>query len=126
MTTADPTTRIAAVLVIVVGVLNLVLGLVSLLTDQIRLSDGIAGGLVVAGLVTAAVGTLVWRANRLATVAALTVFTMLLVYQLSEVAAGGGDTAGALASQPTARLAVLAVLVLVLSVAAWRQRGQRW
>jgi hypothetical protein len=53
----------------------------------------------------------------------LTVFAMLLVFQLSEAAAGSdAATAGGLAEGPATRFGVLTVLVVTLGVAAWRLR----
>jgi hypothetical protein len=121
VTAADWSSRLAGALLVLVGGLNVALGLMSLLTDQIHLSPGIAGGLVTAGLVTAAVGALVWRGNRLATILAFTVFAMLLLYQLSEVIADNAASATGVA-QPLTRFGVLAVLVITLGIAAWRSR----
>jgi hypothetical protein len=90
-------------------------GLISLLTQQIRLHTGAAGGLVTAGLVTAALGVLVWRGSRLATLVGLTAFGLLLVVQVGDLPPGM-DGGGA------ASVGVLALLVLTLGLAAWRKR----
>lgn len=122
MTAGDWSSRLAGALLVVVGVLNLAFGVLSWLTEQVQLSTGVAGGLVTAGLVTAALGTLVWRGSRLATIIALTVFAMLLVFQLSELMAEAGDTADGLAGEHLTRFGVLGVVVAALAVAAWRRR----
>lgn len=121
----DWSSRLAGTLLLVVGGLNVTFGVANSLTDQLRLSTGVAGGLIVAGLVTAAVGALVWRGSRAATVGALIVFMMLLIFQVSEVAAGSGNDAGGVADEPAARFAVLGLLVLSLAVASLRGRRPR-
>jgi hypothetical protein len=121
VTGGDTVPRVAGVLVIAVGALNLAFGLLSLTTDQIRLGTGVAGGLVVAGLVTVALGVLVWRGSRNAAILATTVFGMLLVFQVTEsIASGGADPATAVVDDPAPRLVVLGVLVVSCGVAAWR------
>ncbi|WP_157041827.1 hypothetical protein [Nitriliruptor alkaliphilus] len=117
--------RLAGALLLVVGGLNVAFGVANSLTDQLRLSAGVAGGLIVAGLVTAAVGVLVWRGSRAATFGALVVFVMLLIFQLSEVAAGSGGDPGGVADEPTARFVVLGLLVVSLAVASLRGRHRR-
>jgi hypothetical protein len=121
----DWSSRLAGVLLVVIGGLNVGFGVANSLTDQLRLSPGVAGGLIVAGLVTAAVGVLVWRGNRAATVGALVVFVMLLLFQLSEVAADTGSDTGGVADEPAARFAVLGLVVLSLAVATFRLRRPR-
>jgi hypothetical protein len=112
---------VAGVLVILVGLLNLGLGLLSLVSDQIRLGTGVAGGLVVAGLVTASLGFLVWRGSRNAAILTTTIFAMLLVFQLSESMTSDGATASsAIVDDPAPRLIILGVLVVACGVAAWR------
>jgi hypothetical protein len=111
----------------VVGVLNLAVGLLSLLTGFVRLSPAVSGGFVAVGLFTAAVGALVWRGSWPATVGALTIFAMLLVFQLTELLAEAGEGAPAqsVAQDPRPRLVVLGLLVAALAVATWRLRRTR-
>jgi hypothetical protein len=120
-TSREATSRVAGVLVILVGLLNLGLGLLSLVSDQIRLGTGVAGGLVVAGLVTASLGVLVWRGSQNAAILATAVFGALLIFQVSELFASGPSTSSdAIVDDPAPRLVVLGVLVIACGVAAWR------
>ncbi len=114
--------RLAGALLILVGILNLGLGALSLVSDQVRLSADIAGGIVAAGLLTAAVGLLVARGSRLATMVALTVFGLLLVVQLVDLAQPGGTAAGDTSASPLLRIVVLIALVGSLALAAVRRR----
>ncbi|MFA9431981.1 hypothetical protein [Egicoccus sp. AB-alg2] len=116
--------RLAGTVLILVGALNVAFGLVSFLTELVRLSAGIAGGLVAVGLVTVALGTLVWRGSRPAIIAAFTIFTMLLLFQVSDAFANR-EPGQAVATDALARFGVLAVLVGTLGVAAWRIRRPR-
>jgi hypothetical protein len=111
----DWSARLAGGALAVVGALNLVLGVLSLTTDLVQLTPAVAGGLLTAGLLTAAVGALVWRGSRPATLVALTVFGILLVVRLGDLGAGGAGDAGLGA-------VTLAVLVVVLAIAAVRTR----
>jgi hypothetical protein len=121
VTDRDPSSQVAGFLVMAVGLLNLGFGVLSLATDQIRLSAGVAGGLVVAGLVTVSLGALVWRGSRNAAILATTVFAMLLVFQVSEsLVSDDTAAAGAVVDDPTPRLIILGVLVVACGVAAWR------
>jgi Na+/proline symporter len=115
----DWSARLAGALVIVVGALNLAVGVLSLASDLVLLATGVAGGLVVAGLVTVALGVLVWRGSRNAAIASTTVFTMLLLYQVAEAIASDVP-ADAMVDQPVPRLVILAVLVVTSAIAAWR------
>lgn len=115
-------TRLAGALLIVVGALNVAFGLLSLFSDQVLLSTGVAGGLAMAGLVTAAAGVLVWRGSQLATYIALTIFGLLLFVQLGDFIQEGGGTGDGLAQHPATRFGVLTLLVITLALAAWQLR----
>jgi hypothetical protein len=122
---ADGTSRVAGAVVALVGALNLVIGVLSSTTDHVRLSTGAAGGFVAVGVALLAVGVLVWRGSRAATIGAFAVALGLLLLQIGQLAlADTGDAAAAAASpdEPIARLVVLAVLVVTLGLAAWRRR----
>jgi peptidoglycan/LPS O-acetylase OafA/YrhL len=112
-----PATRVAAVVLVLVGLANAGLAATSLASDAIRMSPGAAGSLLVLGLLTAVAGALVWSGSRLALLLALLVFVALLVAQVVEVSVSGVGTAGG-------RLAVLGVLVAAL-LAAWSQERRR-
>lgn len=107
--------RVAGGLVIAVGTTNAVLGIISLTSDAINLSPGAGGGLLVLGLVTVALGVLVWRRSRAATVTALTIFGLLLVVQVGAIA-----SAGQVAADSVPPIVVLAALVLALGWAKFR------
>lgn len=109
--------RLAGGLLVAVGAVNGVFGLLSLLSELVQLSPGVAGGLLVAGVVTAALGVLVWRGSRTATLVSLTVFGVLLVAQLPDLLQGG--SAEGVADHP-ARFALLGLIVAVLALAAVR------
>jgi hypothetical protein len=110
---------------LVLGALNVALGLVSLGSDRIELSTAVAGGLVVAGVVIVAGGVLVWRGSRGATFAWFAVFLVLFNVQLAELVADAGDGASGVPDQPLPRLVVLGLLVVSLAIAAWRRRRSR-
>jgi hypothetical protein len=122
---ADPSSRLAGAALLVVGLLNLTIAVLAFATDLVRLSAGAAGGALAVGLALVAVGVLVWRGNRAATIGAFAVALALLVLQVGQVVTDDGDAAAAASSadEPLARLAVLAVLVVTLGVAAWRRRS---
>jgi peptidoglycan/LPS O-acetylase OafA/YrhL len=109
--------RIAAGLLLVVGLTNAALAVLSLATDLIHLSPDVAGGLLVLGAVTTVVGVFVWRGSRVALSLALVAFGALM---LAEATRSGTDD-GALP-----RLVLLALLVATLAI-AWaatrRSRG---
>jgi hypothetical protein len=111
--------RLAGGLVILVGALNLAIGVLSLSSDLVLLATGVASGLVVAGAVTVALGVLVWRGSRNAAIASTTVFAVLLLYQVAEAIASDVP-ADAMVDQPAPRLVILAVLVVTSAIAAWR------
>jgi hypothetical protein len=115
----DISARVAGGLLVAVGAANVVFGVLGLLTDVVRLGAAVSGGLLVAGLVTASAGVLVWRGSRVTTVVALAVLGLLLPVQLGELAGAAGDET----SVP--RLVVLACLVVALAVAARRGRHPR-
>jgi hypothetical protein len=121
---ADPTSRLAGAALLLVGLLNLVIAVLALTTGLVRISAGAAGGSLAVGLALVAVGVLVWRGNRAATIGAFAVVLALLLLQVGQVVTDDGDpvAAAAAADEPLARLAVLAVLAAVLGVAAWRRR----
>lgn len=102
------TARLAAALLLVVGITNSGLAVLSLATDLIHLSPDVAGGLLVLGLVTAVVGVFVWRGSRVALSLALAVFAALL---LAETAGSGAEGAA------IPRRVMLALLVATLAVA---------
>jgi hypothetical protein len=120
----DPSSRLAGAALLVVGLLNLATAVLALTTDVVRLSAGAAGGSMAVGLALVAVGVLVWRGNRAATIGAFAVVLALLLLQVGQIVTDAGDAAAAAASadEPLARLAVLAVLAAALVVAAWRRR----
>lgn len=99
-------------LMALVGGANALLGAWGLLASESGIAPGIAGGLLLAGVATAAVSVLVWRGQRLATVIALTFFGLLLIVQAADGAARTGDPLH------LARLAVLALVVAALAGAA--------
>ena len=88
-TTSAWPARTAGGLVVLLGLANAVLGLLAMATDIILLSPGAAGGLLVLGLATIALGVMVVRGSKAAATAALTVFAILLVLQLGDAASGG-------------------------------------
>lgn len=98
------------------GLANVVVGVLALATGLVRLTPATAGSLLVLGVVTVALGVLVARAVRWATVLALVVFVGLFVAQ---AASGGG------ASGPAPALVTLAVVVapLVLALRIHRPHG---
>jgi hypothetical protein len=106
--------RLAGGLLVLLGTVNAGLAVLSLATQLVRLPPAAEGGLLVAGLVTAGTGVLVWGGSALALALALTVFGALLVVQVGDLAAGGGEGAGP-------RTAVLGVVVATLT-AAWLGR----
>jgi hypothetical protein len=126
----DWSARVAGAVVLVVGLLNLLIGVLALTTGLVRVSAGIAGGFFAAGVVLLAVGALIWRGNRAATIGTFAVVLGLLVLQVGQIVADPdrGDAAAQAASadQYTGRLMVLSLLVLTTGLAAWRRRrGQR-
>lgn len=112
--------RLAGGLLVAVGVLNAVFGMLSLVSDLVRLAPGAAVGLVVAGALTAVGGWLVWQGNRRATIVALVVFAWLLVVQIADVAThvGEGMATGGIAG----RFVVIVLLIAVLAVALLQLR----
>lgn len=124
MHAADPSSRLAGAALVLVGLLNLGIAVLALTTGLVRISAGAAGGTLAVGLLLAAVGTLVWRGNRAATIGALAVVLALLLLQIGQLVTDTGDPVVAAASgdAPVARLVVLAVLAVALAVAAWRHR----
>lgn len=107
--------RTAGGLLVLLGLVNAVLGLLAMASDLILLSPGAAGGLLVLGLTTTALGVMVLRGSRAATTAALTVFAVLLVLQLGDAAAGGSDADGAMGRS--------VVLVVIVAALAWARRS---
>lgn len=99
---------VAGVVLGVVGLANVVVGVLAAVTGLVRLTPATAGTLAVLGLVTVALGVLVARRVRWATVLALVVFVGLFVTQ----AAAGGDAAG-----PAPALVTLAVVIAPLVLA---------
>lgn len=110
-------TRIAAGLLLAVGLVNAALAVLGLATDLIHLSPDVAGALLVLGAVTTIVGVFVWRGSRVALSLALVVFAALMLVEATR----SGTDGGALP-----RLVLLALLVATLAV-AWadtrRSRG---
>jgi hypothetical protein len=122
----DWSSRIAGVVVLVVGALNLLIGVLALTTGLVRVSAGVAGGFLAAGVVLLAVGALIWRGNRAATIGTFAVVLGLLVLQVVQIVTDPdrGDAAAQAASadQPAGRLVVLGLLVLTTGLAAWHRR----
>lgn len=94
------------------GLANVVFGVLSLATDLVRLSGGTARLLLALGLGTAVVGVFVWRGSRGALLGALVAFGLLL---LLESVRPGED--------PLGRVVVLAVVVAALAFAWLKGRG---
>lgn len=110
----------------VVGLLNLAIGVLALTTGFVRISTGATGGFLAVGLVMLAVAALVWRGNRATTIGAFALFLSLLLLQIGQILTDpdAGDAAAAAASgdQPVGRLLVLAALTATCGIAAWRRR----
>jgi hypothetical protein len=125
-TTGDWSSRLAGAVVLLVGALNLVVAVLSFATGLVRISAGAAGGFVAVGLALLAVGALIWRANRAATIGAFAVFVALLLLQigraLTDPAASDAALAAASGDQVAGRLVVLTLLALTCGTAAWRHR----
>lgn len=117
------TWRLAGGLLVVVGAVNALFGLASLASDLIMLSTGVAGGLLAAGVATAAAGALVWRGSRVTTLVALTVFGLLLVVQAADALQGGAADVEGVAGSPVARFGLLILIVVALGLAAMRLRA---
>lgn len=108
--------RVAAGLLLVVGLTNAALAVLGLATDLIHLSPDVAGGLLVLGIATTAVGVLVWRGSRTALTLALVAFAALM---LAEAGLSGTD------GDALPRLVLLALLVATLAVAWAATRRSR-
>lgn len=96
-----------------VGLANALLAVWGLLGEE-AVDAAFAGALLVAGVVTAAIGVLVWRGNHVVTLMALTAFALLLIVQVMGLATSTAPAAGA------GPAAVLAALVVCLGLAAAR------
>lgn len=107
--------RLAAIVLVLVGVGNVAFGVLALATALVRLTPPVAGTMIVLGLATAALGLLVGRGVRWATLAALVLFGTLFVVQAAR--AGIGDDPGS--TIPS--LITLTVVVVPLLVV---QRGR--
>lgn len=81
--------RIAGVLLVVIGVLNLLAGGWGLTVARDDLSTGVAVGLMVAGALTAVLGRYVGRGSLPALYLALVVFELLLIPRLITLGAPG-------------------------------------
>jgi hypothetical protein len=125
VTVGDGSSRVAGALIGLVALGNLAVAGLSVTTGLVRLSPAATGAFALVGLLTAALAVLVWRANRLATIGAATVFAMLLVFQISELNAPLDPAAADTVTAPVPRLVLLAALVVACGVAAWRQRRTR-
>jgi hypothetical protein len=125
-TAGDWSSRLAGSAVLLVGALNLVVAALSFTTGLVRISAGAAGGFVAVGLALLAVGALIWRANRAATIGAFALFVALLLLQVVQVVTDPAATDAALAAasgdQYAGRLVVLAILAVTCGTAAWRHR----
>jgi hypothetical protein len=125
-TTGDWSSRLAGGAVLLVGALNLVVAVLSFTTELVRISAGAAGGFIAAGLALLAVGALILRVNRAATIGASAVFVALLLLQVfqavTDPAAGDAALAAASGDQYVGRLVVLAILAVTCGTAAWRHR----
>lgn len=104
--------RVAGGAMILLGLANLLLGVLSLAGDAVRLSPAAAGGLLVAGSLTIIAGWIVWQGSRAMLGVALSVFVVLLILQLGEP--GAVDQTG---QSSTPRLIVLGVVIAVLGTA---------
>ncbi|CAN5885015.1 hypothetical protein BH23ACT8_BH23ACT8_19370 [soil metagenome] len=113
---------VAGGLLVAVGGVNAALGLWELSTQRLEVGPGVAGGLAVAGAVTVAAGVLVSRGSRIVTLVALTIFALLLVVQLVDLAGPASVDGTGLA-----RSLVLVVLVIALGAAsaAARRSGRQ-
>jgi hypothetical protein len=118
---ADWSGRLAGALITLVGVLNLAVAVLGLTTGLVRLSPAATGGFVAVGLLVTAVGVLVWRGNRAATILAFAIFAALLIVQIPTLF-GDPDPSATQADQPLARAAVLALLTVATGFAALRAR----
>ena len=113
------TSRIAGVVLVLVGAANAAFGAWGLVRTASGMGPATAGGLLVAGLATLAAGVLVWRGGRLAALIALTFFGLLLVVQFGDVAARPTDPVA------LGRVAVLVVVCATLLGAMLRSRRTR-
>lgn len=109
--------RVAAGLLVIVGLANAVAGVVALVVVPGELQASAAVGLTVAGVVTVVVGVLVWRRHLAALYVALGVFELLLVARLVTSAGAGGSELVA--------LVLLVAMVAVLWVATSQVRRRR-
>ena len=110
--------RAAGALLLVVGLANVAVGAVGLLTDQRDLSAWVAAALLLAGLATVVLARWVWRGHRRAVVLGLVVFELLLVPRLL----GLGEVTGAEIVSVVALLAV--VVALGIATYALRRRDR--
>lgn len=119
-TTAPWAARVAGVLLVLVGVLNVGFGVLSLASTAVRMGTGAAVALIVAGAVTAFAGWLVWGGNRSVAQIALVIFGWLLIAQTADVMSHTGDipVTGGIAS----RFTVLGILIVFLGVATVQLR----
>jgi|GEM_PF-6420509 len=106
------TSLVAGAALGLLGVVNVAVGALAMVTGLVRLTPSTAGLLAVLGVVTVALGVLVARGVRWATGLALVVFVGLFVAQ-----AGGGGGGG-----PAPALVTLAVVIALLVLALRAQR----
>lgn len=109
--------RVAAVLLIVLGLANGLAGVVALVAAPGELQTTAAVGLAGAGLVTVVLGVLVWRRRAGALYVALGVFELLLVARLVTIAGAGGTEMVA--------LGLLVCVVALLWIATSQVRRRR-
>lgn len=109
--------RLAATLLVVVGLANLAVGVWGLTGAAGELAPGIAIGLSLAGAGTTVLGGFVWLGRLWALYVALVVFEVLLIPRLLTLGEAGGGT--------WASLVLLLALVVVLWVATVRTRRLR-
>lgn len=126
MAADDWSSRLAGGAVIVVGLLNLAVAVLSWTTGLVRISTGAAGGFLAVGVAMLAVGALIWRGNRAATIGGFALFVALFLLQVGQALTdpGRSDAAVAAASgdEYAGRLVVLAILAATCGTAAWRRR----
>lgn len=111
--------RLAGGLLLVVGATNAVMGLLGLISEQVLLGVGPSVALIVAGGLTAAAGVAVWRGSRITATVALTIFGLLLLVQLLDLAVTDH------LATAIARLVILVLMVAALALATLQGRSGR-
>ncbi len=113
--------KLAGGLLVIVGITNVVMGLLGLISDQVMLGAGPSVALLVAGGFTAAGGVAIWRGSRVTASVALTIFGLLLLVQLLDL------TVTEHLGTAVARVVILALMVgaLALALQGGRLGGRR-